>query len=80
MKDHYNNMILIRHVFAKEFCPYIDIVRANRRAFAKMAHDIRKDTIMDQFNEIVDKASDEVVEVLATSILPRFAKQLPTQY
>ena len=80
MKDHYANILFIRHVFVKEFWPCVDIGRANRKAFSKMPQDVQRDVIVNSLNKIIAKADDVVFEILAVSVLPRFAEQLPTQY
>ena len=77
MKDHYHNVVAIQRLFIDEHIPYADLSRHNRRVFKHMDHDTRKEVIMATMEDIMTYGySDDVWEVMAVAVLPRFRYQL----
>ncbi len=77
IRDHHGNVTKLYNEFLNEFLPCSDISLGNRKEFHAMDPHTRKETIMAALNEVVENAhNEEIWEVLAITVLPRFRKML----
>lgn len=61
----------------QEYLPYSNIVLQNKKSFQEMSPSARQDAITTALEDITAHAyNEEVWEVLATTVLPRFRKTL----
>ncbi len=67
----------LSNIMVEEYIPYCDLVIDNRRKYEETDLETNKETIMAALEDItVNAYNDDVWEILATSILPRFRKSL----
>lgn len=63
----------MQRIYCEEFIPFVDVSRCNKRRLGKMEDaEETRDIIQGIMEEIVSKGGDDVLEMMATAVLPRF--------
>lgn len=77
LRDHYNNLCSLQKVYCEEFIPFIDISRSNKRRLGKTEDPGEtRDMMQETLEEIVGEGGNDMMEIMATSVLPRFNRYI----
>ena len=64
-------------MFSEEYLPYQELAHSNRKIYQELDPETRKECVLSALEEITGNAyQDQVWELLAVSVLPRFRRLL----
>lgn len=58
--------------FREEFLFYVDVSRSNKRKFTKLESERKREVVQEALEYILEHGRDDVLDVMAIAVLPRF--------